>query len=327
MVQNKTLVSINIIMLIFLTLLTVAAILTVFVIMPRIVKSEEVQVPDLVGKMKDECITILEEHGLQLDPDIEEREDPLVDAGFVIEQEPPANFRVKIGKPVHIAVSSGAQLVEVPNIVGKSLEDAEAIINREHLEIGYQARAHSKHYPKTGTVIAQTPLAGTQKVRDSAISLLVSLGTREKIYVVPALTKMKFSEVKTLLSKYPLEVGKVDYNPKSFIRSGIIMSHRPREGQLITAGGTIDFEVSGGQAQASEKKTRAVVIRYTVPKSDKIETIHITIVVEDALGSKRIIDGDYYPTTTIQHPYTVTGDAVMKVYRDGKSKPIYEEDL
>ena len=328
MVQNKTLVSIIKIMLIFLIALIILALLAILVILPKIIKGKETEVPNLVGKTKDECITILREHNLQLDLNIEDREDPLVEDGFVIEQDPPAGSEVKTGKRVHIVVSRGAQQVEVPNVVGKSLEDAESIINSAYLKVGYQARAHSKHYPKPGTVIAQTPLAGSLKSRGSSISLLISLGTHKEVYVVPNLTNMQFAEVRMLLNKYHLKVGKVVYNSKTSTQSGIVLSHLPRDGQLITVGEAINFEVSGIRtAQVSEEKPRAVVINYTVPESDENEPVHITIVVEDSLGSERVIDGNYYPGTLIQRPYTVTGDAVMKVYGDDTDELIYEEEL
>lgn len=328
MVQNKTLVSIIKIMLIFLIALIIVALLTLFVILPKIIKGEEVEVPSLVGKTKDECIAILREHNLQLDLNIEEREDPSVEAGLVIEQEPPAGSKVKTGRVVHIVVSIGAQLVKVSNVVGKSLEDAESIITRTHLKVGYQARVHSKYYPQPNTVIAQTPLANSRQPRGTSISLLISLGLHKEVYVVPNLTKMKFTEAKKLLNKYHLIAGDVVYNQKTSAESGMVLSHTPKAGQLITAGETIDFEVSGiEEAQLPEEKPRAVVIKYTVPENHENKPVHIIIVVEDLLGSERVIEGNYYPGTPIQRPYTVTGDAVMKVYKNQIEEPIYEEEL
>lgn len=315
-------------MLIFFITLCIVGLLTLFVILPRIVKGKEVKVPNLVGKTKDECITILRDRNLQLDLDIEYREDPVVKAGFVIEQEPPANSKVKLGRLVHIVVSSGAEQVKVPNVVGKSLEDAESTITHNNLRVGYQARTHSKYYPQPDTVIAQTPLANSQCPRGTSISLLISLGTHKEVYVIPNLTKMEFTEARKLLKKYHLEPGNVVYNQKTSTKSGIVLRHTPRTGQLISAGETIDFEVSGiKSAQTPEEKSRAVVIKYTVPEDTGNEPVHIIIVVEDSLGSERIIDGNYYPGILIQHPYTVTGDAIMKVYKDDIEKPIYEEEL
>jgi len=328
LVKNKTLISIIKIMFIFVIALVVLGVLAVFVILPRIIKGEEVEVPNLVGKTKDECITILKEHNLQLDLNIEEREDSLVKAGIVIEQEPPAGFNVKVGKHVHIVVSSGAQLVEVPNVIGEIIEDAESILNRSNLIIGYKARVHSQHYPQKNSVIAQTPLAGTYLPRGSKVSLLISLGGYKEIYVLPEFKGMKFSEVRKMLNKYRLEIGDVVYNQKTPVQSGIVLSHIPGKGQLISAGESIDFEVSGTErAQISEEQPRAVIISYTVPKDLGTEPINIRIDVEDSFGIKTVIDGNYYPGTLIQRPYSVTGDAKMKVYINQKNTPIYEEDL
>lgn len=328
MVQNKTLISIIKVMLIFLVALIIVALLTVFVILPRMIQAEEVEVPNLIGKTQDESMAILREHNLQLDLNIEYRIDPVVDAGFVIEQEPPPGSKVKAGRSVHIVISRGAQQVEVPNVVGKSLENAESIIIRNNLQVGYQARIHSKHYPTPNMIIAQTPLAGKAKPRGSSISLLISLGKQKEVYVVPDLTEMRFNQARELLNRYHLKVGNVVYNQKTSVESGRILSHTPSAGKLINAGESINFEVSGiKEAQISEEKPRAVIISYNVPKTGKYEPLNITIVVEDSLGSERVIDGKYYPGTVIQRPYTVTGDAVMKVYKDEIDEPIYEEEL
>ena len=57
-----------------------------------------------------------------------ERETAEVNAGLVIETNPPANTLVDVGGEVTLVVSSGAPSAEVPNVVGMTEQEARAAL-------------------------------------------------------------------------------------------------------------------------------------------------------------------------------------------------------
>ncbi|MDQ3792121.1 MAG: protein kinase, partial [Actinomycetota bacterium] len=71
--------------------------------------------------------------------------------------------------------ASGVQRVEVPQVVGLPLEEAQGRLGDRGLELGSQTEAASAEI-SAGAVAEQNPLAGTEAERGTAVDLVVSTG-------------------------------------------------------------------------------------------------------------------------------------------------------
>ena len=90
--------------------------------------TEKVDVPNVVGKTKEEAEKELKDAGLV--PEIIEENDEKVEAGIVLSQDPEDGENVNKGSKVKLVVSKGSAIVkvEVPSLVGKNEQEAKALL-------------------------------------------------------------------------------------------------------------------------------------------------------------------------------------------------------
>jgi serine/threonine-protein kinase len=124
---------------------------------------------------------------LGLDCQVQPVASDTVDKGIVVRTDPPAKTEVTAGKDtIYVYVSSGKdiQKVAVPNVAGRTLEDAKTMITDAGLTVGKVKQQASDQ--AAGTVIETDPLNGVKVDEGSTVNLFVSSGPAEKkitIYV------------------------------------------------------------------------------------------------------------------------------------------------
>jgi RHS repeat-associated protein len=100
---------------------------------------------------------------------------PTVEAGKVMGQNPAAGSYVAKGSAVNLVISTGPNMVSVPNVVDRSRTEAENLIIAASLLVG----TVTNQYHQTvlvGSVISQYPPPGTLAAAGTAVNLVVSLG-------------------------------------------------------------------------------------------------------------------------------------------------------
>lgn len=127
-------------------------------------------VPDVLGKTLDEATKTLEGAGLKVQSSGEEFSDT-VPAGHIISASNSAN-PMKQGDTVNVVVSKGQDLVQVPNVVGKTTKDAVKALEDAGFEVQHNVPASFIEKTK---VTSQNPGANTKQPRGSKITLQSSL--------------------------------------------------------------------------------------------------------------------------------------------------------
>ena len=129
-------------------------------------------VPDVIGETEEDATATLEDLGFRVvvkkEFDEEERRD------IVFEQDPAPDATAEEGDPVTLTVSKGPKPVAVPEVVGESLETAGSILADAGFEIGNVRRSESEE--DEGTVLEQSPVAGSKAQPESRVDLVVSGG-------------------------------------------------------------------------------------------------------------------------------------------------------
>uniref|UniRef100_A0AAU2JRJ7 non-specific serine/threonine protein kinase n=1 Tax=Streptomyces sp. NBC_00049 TaxID=2903617 RepID=A0AAU2JRJ7_9ACTN len=92
-------------------------------------------VPNLVGKTKEEAIKLLTEAGLKLGSQTEV-DAPGAQPRTITEQQPPAGQQVEIGKTVNVSIAKASQQTQVPNLIGKTVAQAKNELRRANLNFG-----------------------------------------------------------------------------------------------------------------------------------------------------------------------------------------------
>ncbi len=137
-----------------------------------------VTVPKLVGLTQDEAVAQLEELGLYAN--VTEEYDKKVEAGVVIEQDVKQDEEIDAGETVTIKVSKGIEKVIVPDLTGKTEDEAKKLITDSGLKLK-KVELGKDASKEDGKVIAQTLEANSEVEKGSYITITVnSLPTDKK---------------------------------------------------------------------------------------------------------------------------------------------------
>lgn len=137
--------------------------------------AQKVGVPSLIGLSEADCRTNLDAIGLKM---MVKGREASADAapGTVLRQSPDVGQLAEPGQAV--SVTFALELPKVPEVLGKTAEDAEKALEAE----GYRARrgepVQSDEQPE-GHVVRQTPEAGTPLAKQGEVTLFVSAGSSE----------------------------------------------------------------------------------------------------------------------------------------------------
>lgn len=128
------------------------------------------RVPSLVGLLPDEATSLLAKSGLKL-ADSGQIDDTIPE-GRIANQSPQPGTALSRGSTVTIQISTGS--IALPALIGVELTDATSRLRRLGMRIRTEHR-YSDRYP-TGSVLSQTPAAGTRLSPRSEVLLTVVQG-------------------------------------------------------------------------------------------------------------------------------------------------------
>ena len=136
---------------------------------------QELTMPDLKSMSRSNAEEKLKKMGLKLGAVFEENsKEP---AGTVINQDPRSGSKITKGQTVDITVSLGEKKKEitVQNYTGLSVDSAKSNLEANGLSLGGISEEASTR-PK-GTVIGQSPSAGSTTTEGGSVSLIISSGS------------------------------------------------------------------------------------------------------------------------------------------------------
>jgi serine/threonine-protein kinase len=157
----------------------------------------------------------------------------------VIETVPAVGAQVEVGSTVTIVVSSGPEQVAVPDVVGSSLDDARAELERAGLEVGVQRQETDDADPET--VLAQDPEGGSEVEEGTTVTLTVA--EEVDMVAVPGVTGLDESSAAERLSGAGLEVDVQEEQVDRPSQDGEVLSQSPGEGEEVENGSTVTITV------------------------------------------------------------------------------------
>ena len=163
--------------------------------------------------------------------------------GTVIDQYPRAMRRVKTGRRIRLTVAEKEKLVEVPDVVGKSIRSARLEIEEVALKIDSLITEYDPEVPKN-VVKWQHPRPGDYLRRGSGITLIVSQGRPPDFYQVPQLFGLSLEQAKKLLREERLEIGKITYRQNEDLLPNTILDQSIEAGTILDHPVAIDITVS-----------------------------------------------------------------------------------
>ena len=142
------------------------------------VADETVEMPDVIDVSLENARNQLEALGLKVK--VENIYSDTVDENDIVKTSPKKGEDVKLGSTVTLYVSKGKEnkKVEMPDLVGKDIDDAKYVLTKAKLEVGAIEKQHSDIYKKD-EVIWQSEDAGDEIKEGTKINLVISLGPEE----------------------------------------------------------------------------------------------------------------------------------------------------
>jgi serine/threonine-protein kinase len=214
-----------------------------FIILPIITGSRDIViVPDMRGMTVAGAEESCRERGLKLMV-VGERYSDEIKIGLVLEQDPSSGEGLKGKRTVKIIVSSGQKKETVPDLVDKTLREAELTITTAKLRKGRIARIFTGG-EGSSRVAASNPPGGQTAISGSEVDLLVSMSGEPRIYLMPDLVGKDMLFVRERLERNGFHVTRVVSRKDESRFPGTILSQTPPPGYSIKEGGTIELVVS-----------------------------------------------------------------------------------
>ena len=212
------------------------------------------EMPNLVGQLYEDVIA--NEEYADFNIQVREGNDPDLQPGEIMKQDPAAGIMVKKDADVELLVNGGVGQVEVPDVVTDhmTLEEAQQAIE----DAGLHSQVENVAYDavEEGRVISTNPEPGTMVDSGSTVTLRVSTGPAEEMVTVPdGLVGDTLANVSAKLEEAGLVVGNVNRDDTSTLTVDTVISLSPNEGSEISKGSTVDITVSSGKGATKTLST------------------------------------------------------------------------
>lgn len=148
-----------------------------------------------------------------------------------------------VGVLIWLFVGQSGTKLEVPDVTGKTTEQAIQIITDAGFEVGTTDSAYDPN-TEAGHVSSQMPKGGSRAEKGSKINLVISQGTEE--IEVPDVTGKSLSDAKDALVKAGFSVGSTTEENSDTVESGKVCKQDPQGGKSAKKGSTVNLVVSKG---------------------------------------------------------------------------------
>ena len=198
---------------------------------------QPVAVPNVLGMTQADAQAAIVAAGLSVGP-VAQGSSETVPAGSVMSQNPAADAMRLPGTAVDLTVSQGPQPVAVPDVIGRTQTDAQAIITGAGFAIGELTQAWSAAVP-TSCVIGQEPVAGTVMIPGTAVNVVVSQGPQP--VAVPDVSGKTQAEAQAAITGAGLTVGAITQEYSDAVPEGAVVGQNPAAGSLLTPGNPVNL--------------------------------------------------------------------------------------
>ena len=194
--------------------------------------------------------------------------------------------------------------VSVPDLLGKTEEEAQSMLKELSLGYKYQGESPSTAYPK-GQIVSQSVTAGSDVEKNTTIGYVLSSGASENL-TVPALAGMSEAEAEEALSSLGLLISVDTSRYSETVEEGYVITTNPGAGSTVKPGDTVSIYVSQG-TESSMVQVPEVTGHYSDDASTMLNNlglyVYFTSVASDTVEegivvSQDIAGGSYVQTGT-----------------------------
>jgi eukaryotic-like serine/threonine-protein kinase len=204
--------------------------------------AKTVKVPNVKGENIEAARLELRNRNLVSEIDFKASDTP---QNQVISQDPKPGTKVDENSTVHLVVSGGPQTVTVPDITGKTEEEARDLLKGAKLKLGQELSESPSDTILAGQIITQTPPAGRNVPVGTAIDYVVSTGPQQT--AVPNVVCKTVGQARAAIKErglVPEDGGQADQPNLQCPEPNRVASTDPGPGELVDPGTTVTYFTS-----------------------------------------------------------------------------------
>ena len=232
----------------------------------NITNPKEVDLPNVVGKQKEEAQKMIEDAKLKYEVEREEYNKD-VQEGFIISQDP-AYFdkyhSVKEGSTVKVVISKGTEKTIVPKVVGKTQDEAIKLLEDANLKA--EVISETSKTVEAGYVISQETEENAEVAAGDTVKIHVSTGTGIKQVTMTSVIGKKEDDAKKELEELGLKVT-IAYEENTSKDNGIVLKQSIDTGKVVDEGTEVTVTVN----KIQELKEAKIVVNVKSLLNGKVE--------------------------------------------------------
>ena len=226
-------------LMIFLLAALAAALFYIASNITKATSTKQIDVPTVTELPVGEATARLESAGFKVATEL--KSDTTRRPGIVLDQDPKGNTQADQGSTVKLVVSGGLGQVQVPSVQNLTEANARQLIEQAGLVVAVQQQP-SETVDK-GTVISQSPSAGTLVERGATVNITVSSGKEE--VEVPDVRGQSITTATNILTQAGFKVSQRDQVSPD-VPVGKVVDTAPVAGTKVAPNSTITLLVSTG---------------------------------------------------------------------------------
>ncbi|HEY8372258.1 MAG TPA: Stk1 family PASTA domain-containing Ser/Thr kinase [Pseudonocardiaceae bacterium] len=202
---------------------------------------EKVNVPDVVGMTQAQARQRLIEDGF--DVGFERVPSSKDDIDKVVATDPPPGTPLPKRAKVIIKVGTGPETVTVPDLTGKTPEEAQETLKQVELEMSAnRSEEETEDENMVGKVVRTEPPAGETVPKGERVQIVV--GKAPEKVLVPQVTDVSYEQAKSILEAAGLKVKRKDVDSDK--DEGVVVAQNPAANTKVKKGSEVELQVSNG---------------------------------------------------------------------------------
>ena len=223
----------------------------------------------------------------------------------------------------YLSLSNPPEVV-VPDIVGKTLDEATPIADQVGLELVEVDERYNDRFDE-GEIMLTSPEVGMRVKKGSRVKIWISKGSRYA--EAPDVAEMAEDRAREAILKAELTIGDINSVYDDKVSAGCVVRQSPRAGSKQERGTAVNLVLSMGPKPqevpsdegdvTTESGRREFDVKFAVP-DDSPDPSRVKIIVIDTMGRSTVYDEELHPGDPVETTVYGYGRRVeIRVYLNG----------
>ncbi|WP_314224808.1 Stk1 family PASTA domain-containing Ser/Thr kinase [Streptomyces zaehneri] len=264
------------------------------------VNNESVAVPNLLGQAQADAQKQLTNSDLKLGT-VTQKACEDQPKGKICDQDPDAGTKVDKDSTVNLVVSTGAPKVAVPSVLGKSLEDAKALLEGDQYGLVVETKEQVST-EQEGTVLEQSLKLGKEVEKGTTITLTIAKA--EEKSTVPDVSNKSCDDAKAQMEQNDLKGNCVEVDTQDQNQVGKVIQTVPAIGSQADKGSTVQIQIGKSTQTQVPSNLQGMSVK-DAKKALQDAGLNVGNITGNSDDDAQVISSDPAPGSTVNKGQTV----------------------